>query len=160
MKEIILSYGLLFADDRRSRILYKKEERARAAISFANGTDHLLDQFCGLNLSTSIFSFGQPVRETYNADTDFPIFAGRLLAIQGYMSGIEPSRIQSLWRDRRDLRLWYTIWAVIIMGGIGIIQSTVQIILSAAQVGLATESNQLQTQPLSKIPGSWREHAI
>lgn len=108
--------------------------------------DPVLDRACGLNLPVSIFSIGQPVRETYHAESDFPILRKRLLKLHYYIDGIQPNRVSSLWTDRRDMRLWYTFWAVIVIGGISIIQSFVSIFLSAAQVNIAQKAFELQQQ--------------
>jgi hypothetical protein len=147
LDEVLLSYALLFADDRSARKLYRKTERVRASLPNTAGepiVDPLLDRLCGTHLSISIFSFGRPVRENYDAQSDFPCLRPRLKRLNDYMSGVEPSRLRSLWRDRRDLRLWYTIWAVIILGGITILQAFVSIFLSAAQLAIAEKTYRLQ----------------
>jgi len=146
MQEIILSYGLFFRDDRRSRLLYQSAERKRASSynSEASYVDPLLDSLCGFDQPTSIFFLAKPGRETYHPTSDFPILKERLLKIHHYINGIEPGRISTLWQDRRDLRLWYTIWAVLIIGGITIIQSFISIFLSATQIAIAQEAFQLQ----------------
>ena len=149
MNEIILSYSLLFKENRRSRDLYRSQERERASVSGQEGRrlmDPVLDRACGLDLPVSIFSWGQPVRETYHAESDFPILRKKLLKLHYHIDGIQPSRVSSLWTDRRDMRLWYTFWAVIVIGGISIIQSSITIFLTAAQVGLAQKSLVLQQQ--------------
>ncbi|KAI9671545.1 MAG: hypothetical protein M1817_003597 [Caeruleum heppii] len=153
MKEISLSYRMLFRDDRSARELYRRSQRAKASIITATGgrsTDPHLDMLAGLDLPTSFFSPRQHVRETYHADSDFPILRKRLNRIQLYVDGIQPGRLTSLWRDRRDLRLWYTIWAVLIIGGIGVIQAFFAISLAAAQVGIARQSLKLQLQQLPR----------
>ena len=144
---MLLSYVILFRDDRSARKLYRKTERTKASFISTNGrmsTDPWLDKLCGLDLSTSLFTWNQPVRETYHADSDFPILRKRLNRLHLYMDGIQPSRLTSLWRDRRDLRLWYTIWVVLIIGGISIIEAGVSIVLAAVQVGIAQEALELQ----------------
>ena len=60
------------------------------------------------------------------------------------MQAIQPNRVQSLWQDRRDLRLWYTIWTVIFLGGISIIQAFVSIGIAAAQLRVAQDAYDLQ----------------
>jgi hypothetical protein len=152
MKEIILSYGLLFHDWRLARKIYRREERNRASTTTMCGianVDPWLDKLCGMDLPSSIFSSmwsKHGIRDTYDANSQFPILSGRLKVIQDYIEGIQPSRIASLWYDRRDLRLWYTVWAVLIIGGISILQATFGLILSAAQVAIAAKAYDLQTQ--------------
>ncbi|KAH6839442.1 hypothetical protein B0I37DRAFT_386455 [Chaetomium sp. MPI-CAGE-AT-0009] len=130
--EVMLSYTLLFKADRRSRRVYQRHERARASIG--NGdqpyVDPCLDELCGYGISSSIAA---PVRESYDADIDFPVFKARLERIQQYIRDIQPNRFMSLWRDRRDLRLWYTIWAVIVLSIIGLIIALVSMFLARDQ---------------------------
>jgi hypothetical protein len=77
-------------------------------------------------------------------ESDFPLLRGRIAKVNNFVAGIEPSRVSSLWRDCRDLRLWYTIWAVLLIGGITIIQGFVSIALSASQGSIAQEALEMQ----------------
>lgn len=144
MQEIMLSFHLLFRDDRRAYKIFQRQERAKAITSGI--TNRWLDELSGATRSTSMFSWGSPIRETYSAKSDFPIFARRLHRVQEYVAGIQPNRISSLWRDRRDLQRWYTIWAVLIIGGVSVLLAIAQIWLSAAQVGIASEALKLQKE--------------
>ena len=150
MNKIILSYSLLFREDRFSRRLYRFQERKRAAIPRLGGEpvmDPVLDRACGLDMRVSVFSYRQPVRETYHAESDFPILRKRLLKLHYYIDGIRPNKVSSLWTDRRDIMRWYTFWgSFVVLGGISIIQSFVSIILAAAQVRLAEKTYELQQQ--------------
>jgi hypothetical protein len=149
MREIILSYGLLVQNWRLARKLYRKE-RIRASTTGSLGrrnVDPWLDKLCGMNLPSSILSSlvsKHGIRETYDAKSQFPILSDRLKTIQDYMEGIQPSRVSSLWHDRRDLRLWYTVWVVLIIGGISILQAAVSIFLSVIQVAYAAKAYELQ----------------
>lgn len=157
MKEIVLSYGLLFQNWRLARKIYRKEARILASTTVLNnrqGVDPWLDKLCGKDLLTSIFSSmwsNHGIRETYDANSQFPILSGRLKTIQDYIEGIQPSRTASLWNDRRDLRLWYTIWVVLIIGGISIVQASLGLILSGAQIAIAARAYDLQMQQSQPI---------
>ncbi|PVH79566.1 hypothetical protein DL98DRAFT_630977, partial [Cadophora sp. DSE1049] len=158
MNEIILSYGLLFQNWRLAREVYRDEERSRASTTI-NGegkVDPWLDKLCGMDLPIGVLSSMSSkhgIRDTYDAKSQFPILSGRLKAIQDYMDGKQPSRIASLWNDRRDLRLWYTVWVVLILGIISIIQSFLGIFLSGAQVAIASRAFELQMkQSQSTLP--------
>lgn len=163
MNEILLSYALLFRNDRISRKLYGRSERTKAAISrpefHATGgeqsksslvVDPVLDRVCGFNCSNSLFSsFRSPaLHETYDGASEFPILQSRLNRLQDYMEGVQPSRLLLLWRDRRDLRLWYTVWLVVLIGGIGIAQQFAAIAIGAAQLAIATEALTLQKKQM------------
>ena len=147
--EVMLSYTLLFRVDRRSRKVYQSSERARASLIRSADrpqVDPYLDELCGNNISASFFRFGSSVRDSYDSGSDFPIFKNRLKKIQDYVEGIQPNRFMSVWRDRRDLRLWYTIWVVIILGVIGLVVSITSMFLAAAQVELARKAFEVQLQ--------------
>lgn len=142
----MLSYILLFRSDRKSRKVYQHSERARAALHKTGKrfyVDPCLDELCG-NKLTSSFTFGGPVRDSYDANIDFPVFKSRLERIQQHVKDIQPNRFMSLWRDQRDLRLWYTIWAVIILSIIGIVIAAISMFLAAVQVNLARLAYELQ----------------
>ncbi|KAK4159040.1 hypothetical protein QBC43DRAFT_327936 [Cladorrhinum sp. PSN259] len=163
INEVMLSYSLLFKAERRARKVYQRHERKRAALgtkssiaafikdaSSAGGhvpvvVDPCLDELCGNSISSSV-NLGAAVRESYDANIEFPIFKARLERIQQYVRDIQPNRFMSLWRDQRDLRLWYTIWVVIILSVIGIIIAAVSMFLAAAQVNLAKMAYKLQLQ--------------
>lgn len=150
--EILLSYVLIFGDSPSSRDFYRNNERRKTSLPSNPMTfrgDPVLDELCGLNKPNHWFAFNQPVRDSYDASTDFPIFKDRLKKVQRYMQAIQPNRFRSLWQDRRDLRLWYTIWTVIILGGISIIQTTINIIIAALQLQVAQNSYRLQRQQRS-----------
>jgi hypothetical protein len=153
MKEILLSYNLLFRDDRSSRVLYRAKERSKSSFSTVGleaWVDPVLDRACGFDLPTSIFSFDEPVRETYHPESDFPMLRERLLKLHYFMDGIQPTRMAALWRDRRDLTQWYTLWTLIIVGGYFIIQSIISILLAAVQVAIARKSLELQERQSSQ----------
>ncbi len=143
LKEILRSYDLLFRADRRSRKVYQNFERSRASLIKPPGqhcVDPTLDELCGYNIS----AYFTQVRETFDSQTEFPILKDRLKKIQDYVKGIQPNRFMALWRDQRDLRLWYTIWAVIILSVIGLIIALVSMFLAAIQVNLARMAYELQ----------------
>ncbi|KAK4864959.1 hypothetical protein LT330_001582 [Penicillium expansum] len=151
INEVMLSYTLLFKADRKSRKLYQTTERTKASLIKPNNDskpyiDPVLDELCGNHISSSFFKFGEPVREYYDSITDFPIFKDRLRRIQDYMQGIQPNRFVSLWRDQRDLRLWYTIWMVIIFGVISIVLGLIAMFLTAIQVDYAKKAYELQVK--------------
>ena len=153
--EVMLSYALIFRDDRRARKIYQRSERERAFLVKSGQrpyVDPCLDELSGNDISTSWFKLRSAVRDSYDADNDFPIFRDRLQKIQDHMKEIQPNRLMSLWRDRRDLRLWYTIWVVIILGVISLIVSIVSMFLSVAQVNFARMAYELQLRQGSPAP--------
>jgi len=99
MKEIRLSYRLLFADDSRSRTIYANCKRHFARHNVRR--DPYLDYLCQKRTSPTGSS-----RNSYNKKTEFPILGGRLAIVQDYVLRQNPNSVKSLWRDRRDLLRW------------------------------------------------------
>ncbi|KAL7918380.1 hypothetical protein ACQKWADRAFT_304301 [Trichoderma austrokoningii] len=150
MEEMLSTYALLFRDDSASRRLFQKVERQRAAIKDSQEKllfDPWLDHCCGFSKSRWWFSNQfSTTRETYR-QVDFPIFSQRLERLQSFMDGIQPNKIRSIWFDRRDRRLWWTFWTVLIFGCATIFLTLVSIavavwqgILSKQQVEIALSS--------------------
>ena len=132
LREIRLSYRLLFSDSTRSKRLYQRHERKRALIQGQH--DPFLDDLCSLRPESTTFSAS---RASYNVTTEFPILGDRLLLLQDYITRQQPSTVVALWKDRRDLLRFYTFWAVTIVGGTSLLFSLIQLLLSAEQVNLA-----------------------
>jgi hypothetical protein len=45
-----------------------------------------------------------------------------------------------LWRDRRNPLQWYTFWAVLVVGGVSILLSFLQLVVSVAQLVVAIKT--------------------
>ncbi|KAL6830018.1 hypothetical protein V8C40DRAFT_239087 [Trichoderma camerunense] len=141
MHEIRLSYQLLIRFDRKARATYLGGLRASA---LGSCFDPKLDALClwrrqGLFLERFQRDPLQ-IRETFYSSSDFPIFSARLVKIDRFINSIQPNRISSLWKDKRDMLRWYTFWAVIILGVLSLAIGFVQTAIGAAQVELARQS--------------------
>jgi hypothetical protein len=156
LQEVLLSYRLLFGQDRESRALFRETQRKRLRVN-DNFGDELLDSLCsdsygswlfknsikalptafwpdsclGLSRANESYLLEQSV---YSTLSDFPVLGERLLKIQKFSYRQSPSRVRDLWRDRRNPLQWYTFWAVLWVGGVTIILGLVQIGLASAQV--------------------------
>lgn len=144
MVEILRSYDLIF-NSKRAKSVYKRHERSRICDMMGQDFDTHLDTLCHRG-STGRFIF----KETYSKAADFPILSARLTELHDYVESQRPSRIMALWRDRRNLLNWYTLWAVLILGLLGIISSVVQIGVGGMQAAYSYKAYQLQ---LSSNPG-------
>jgi hypothetical protein len=145
MKEILLSFHLLFRDDKRSRTYYRRTARHGAAMTDMDGNrsvDPTLDLLCGFYPSSCDPPMRShlPYRVAYYPESDFPILRNRLLKLYLYIDGIQPMHLRSLWRDRRDRRQWWAIWTAIVIGLITVVQSSVTIALTIVQIFLQKEA--------------------
>jgi hypothetical protein len=52
---------------------------------------------------------------------------------KAYLDSQKPTGISSLWADQRDSSQWFTFWAVIVIGGVGIVLTTLGLIVSIVQ---------------------------
>jgi hypothetical protein len=70
----------------------------------------------------------------YSARGDFPNLGKRLLELQDYMNAQNPQDLVALWYDRRDILRFYTFWAVVVVGGLSVLLSFIQTVLTAIQL--------------------------
>ena len=150
-QEVLFSYRIIFGQDRRSRDLFHAIESKKLSMPHVNNYDPLLTTLCGkgagkaLNAlpwtlwpSSCVDSEGHLLHQNvYSTSLDFPMLGPRLMKLQTFSVRQQPSHIQDLWRDRRNVLQWYTFWAVLIFGGLTILISTLQLIVSAAQLAVA-----------------------
>jgi len=47
---------------------------------------------------------------TYSSNFDFPFLGRRLLELQRFTRAHDPTSLQALWYDRRNISWWYTFW--------------------------------------------------
>jgi hypothetical protein len=129
MKEIVLSYRLLFAQDKASRRLFRS---MKVFESSENGMrDDFLARLCGLEGLD--IPFVQADRECYRLSRDFPVLRARLAILQQQLLSVKPTSWRAVWKDKRDTVQWHTFWAVIVFGGLGIVLGAIQVILQAIQ---------------------------
>lgn len=129
LSEILLSYRVLFGQCKQSRNLFRK------LIPLSDGTqDPLLADFCGRKQSH--FPIGHEERAAYELARDFPIFKSKLARLQHFTSQCKPRSWKQLWRDKRDSAGWFTFWAVILIGGLGVLLAFVQVILQILQLAI------------------------
>lgn len=144
-QEVLLSYRLLFGYNSKSRELFHRKFNANAL----QGEDNpFLKQLIGPRKSKSIAVmpadyWPETVRDegdtlieqdVYNTSAEFVMFGSRLLDLQERCARRNPSRIEDMWRDRRDRQSWITFWAVLIIGSISLLLSLLQVILATIQV--------------------------
>ncbi|KAI9677973.1 MAG: hypothetical protein M1822_008081 [Bathelium mastoideum] len=130
LREIILSYRLLFGQNKKARRLFR---RLNPFQDYPKETrDEMLYLLCGRKrLQTSLEVHE---RESYDLTYDFPILGPKLATLVNHLSERKPRTWRELWQDKRDSASWLTLWAVLIFGVLGIILALLQVIFQIIQV--------------------------
>jgi hypothetical protein len=128
LHEILLSYRLLFGQDRKSRQLFQSMEVFKGEPY----EDYLLAELCASKTLALPTICKQ--REFYRLSRDFPILRSRIAVLRQQMTNLKPRGWREIWNDKRDSAQWYTFWAVIVFGGAGIVLSFIQAVLQALQL--------------------------
>jgi hypothetical protein len=134
--EVLCTYRLLFGQHSSARYLHCRSDSTRSTLS-ASGIDPLLRDLCGSShknrrLFDCVNAF--PAKIVHSAHSDFPYLGRRLVKLHQFVINQDPRDWTALWYDRRDLNRFYTFWAVVLVGGMSLIFSIVQVLLSAVQV--------------------------
>ena len=66
----------------------------------------------------------------------YGIYADRLRALDAYMQRWKPRGLRGLWRDHRDSYQWWTLWTVIVLGGVGLMVSVLTLGVGIAQLAV------------------------
>ncbi|KAK4200759.1 hypothetical protein QBC40DRAFT_253763 [Triangularia verruculosa] len=133
MSEIILSIFLLFGQHARSRHIFHPKDAFPGLAQPLH--DPLLKDLCK-GLWPLKDSLPEP-KSVYYLPNDFPMLSAKLDYLYNRLSQAEPTTLRQLWRDTRNTNQWYTFWAVIFYGTLGLVLAVVQTGLGAAQVYLA-----------------------
>ena len=130
LRETLLSYRLLFGQSKEGRKLFRSSNPFEDIPAEAH--DLLLTSLCGRK-SFDSSAFGEE-KGTYRVARDFPMLRCRLATLKRQLSISKPRGWKELWRDKRDSAHWFTFWAVIIIGGAGLLLSFIQVVLQIIQV--------------------------
>ncbi|KFG79907.1 hypothetical protein MANI_009193 [Metarhizium anisopliae] len=129
LQEILLSYRLLFGQNRRSRNLFCQLRPFQGIPN--EGHDKFLSSICGVK------KFKCPIklieREEYDLSGDFSHFRSRMVQLNSYTSSKKPRSILQLWRDKRDSTAWIAFWSVLIFGSVSILLGVVQAVFQILQ---------------------------
>ncbi|KAI0440999.1 hypothetical protein F4803DRAFT_576924 [Xylaria telfairii] len=136
-REILLSFGLIFGQDKRSR----REALSNKAWRDTFQSDKVLRQICSEPWCENIlydYLRSPPVRANYSLRHDFRFLGRNLAAVQEYMNLQSPNDFMTVLFDVRDpLRFW-TFVAAIGFGSAAILLGIIQTVLAAAQVALSS----------------------
>ena len=134
MRELLLSIHLIFSQTRKARCKF----RPRDAFLGTPGAQHdpLLEDLCRKPWPFPDF-FQQP-KAVYHLERDFPMLGPKLDFIHQSIRQHNPKGLRQLWRDQRNTLTWYTFWAVVFIGGMGIILTIAQVVIAALQLHYST----------------------
>ena len=160
-REVLVTYRLLFGQDKRSwklakalrsqgglrRVMNRIAGLKSDSLSWDGVSDPLLKTLCTcdgdeVGLYDDLEVPGS--RSIYSAQQDFPFFGQRLIAIQEYTRLVQPYDLRTLWFDRRDTNRFYTIWAVIAFSILTLVLDLLGLALAAAKVAGSLANNQGQ----------------
>ncbi len=137
-REILLSLRFILGGTRKSRKLAKK--LALPSLP-AEARDAAFDELLEGNLDRMLIASSADPRSKKLIEQDFltpwidfPLLGERMLQIQRYNEQQRPTSTKSMIRDKRNPAQWYTLWAVLLLGGIGVILSLLQLAVSIAQL--------------------------
>lgn len=106
LRETLLSYRLLFGQDKASRRLLRSLNPFEGLPEGCK--DHSLFILCGKKQSNFTIRLREP--EFYILSKDFPILRSRLAILAHYFSHKRPRNWKELWNDKRDSASWFTFW--------------------------------------------------
>ena len=130
LKEIMLSYRLLFGQVPKARRVFNQMQNSKG--SPLQPCDDWLVHLCTSKSATLPASCVE--RDFYRLSRDFPILRSRIAVLQQHMVRCKPKDWLEIWRDSRDSAQWLAFWAVISLGMAGLCLSILQVALQAAQL--------------------------
>jgi hypothetical protein len=132
LKEVLLTYRLLFGQSAASRKFFRRtfipSEDQGCQL------DNLLPQLCAKSRLDRPSGYIPLDRSVYFSARDFPVFYDRIELIANELKNSKPNTLSGLLRDRRDTLQFWTFWLVSIIGGISILLSLIQVILQGIQL--------------------------
>ena len=132
LKEVLLSYRLLFGQSASSRKFFRRI----FSPSDVQGcqVDTLLPQLCANSRFDCPLALIPLDRSIYFLARDFPVLYDRVELIANELKDARPKSFRGLLRDRRDTLQYWTFWLVSIIGGVSILLSLIQVILQGIQL--------------------------
>lgn len=136
MQEVLLSLYVIYGQCSASRRTFCESEAFAGVPEIKR--DPLLQEVCGGRWNFK--NFGCRPKRVYKIGDSFPILGAKLAFLTKHAHSQEPRSIGQLWKDKRNTLQWWTFWAVIALGVVGLTLSAAQTVLAAMQVHYATPS--------------------
>lgn len=105
-REILLSYRLLFGQNKTSRKAFRAFYIKSVDSSSLTEWDPLFEDLCHLDYSAALYQHINAPKQNqqYSARREFPLLGQRLVILQKYVMSRNPSDLDGLRHDRRDIR--------------------------------------------------------
>jgi hypothetical protein len=178
LREMLLTYRLIFGQDAKSSRRFAKELATLAAASKPSRSasqtasqksrqpcifalpdaDPLLTRLCGLRANATgaaeiYVEIGASRVQSYYTPQSYPFFAEKLLVLQAYVKEQHPHDLKTLWYDNRNKTNWWQFWAVLFIGGMTIVLSVLSLVFQIWQAVL-TQQQLLQGQQQNSGPAA------
>lgn len=127
LREILLSYRLLFGQSKQSRKLFRRFQDQNPSLT----ADSLLFMLCGKG--SIVNQYVPQDRATYLVQRDFPILGYRIELLSEDLKGMKPRGWRDLLKDRRDTLQYWTFWLVAVFGVASLLLSLIQTVLAGLQ---------------------------
>ncbi|KIW30596.1 uncharacterized protein PV07_06330 [Cladophialophora immunda] len=130
-REVLATYRVIFGQHADARNLIRKHcsqgklfnkyrspwQKPHPSAFVHNHADPLLERLCFYDCRDETLFVELDMldlKHNYFLDDDFPCFADRLWALQEYVENQCPNNWKVLWQDRRNVKEFWTIWAVVV----------------------------------------------
>ena len=131
LKEISLSYRLLFGQATSSRNYYRSIKPRTGEMLICDDT---LKTLCShKEVFTSSYNIPED-QSVYFSSRDFPMLYTRLVPLARELQATKPNSMIDILRDRRDKLQYWTFLLVAIVGGVSILLSFIQVLLQGIEV--------------------------
>jgi hypothetical protein len=129
LSEILLSYRLIFGQNKRSRKVFRAAKPLFGLPRAAQ--DPFLREICGRKR----YECRIPIidRSEYELRGDFSHLRTRVARLSTYASGMLPRTFWELWYDNRNSAAWLTFWTVLVLGIISTVLSLLQTLFQIMQ---------------------------
>ena len=130
LRETLLSYRLIFGQSKTSRKFFKTLRPFEGIPK--DGVDKYLGMLCSKEKNPLPDGLSQS--EVYDLRKHFPVLRCKIAIIVNRLSMKQPRTWKQIWSDRRDSPNWYTFWALLLFGGVGMTLAFIQVMLQIVQI--------------------------
>lgn len=134
MCEILLSLYIIFGQVPRARRFYNPDKTFPGIPR--SEQDSLLSVLCSGNWPFLSSTSAPRSSGVYYLSRDFPMMQSKLDFLNTIIQHKEPRSFSQLWKDKRNTHQWYTFWAIIFYGTLGLVIALAQLAVAVIQLNL------------------------